>query len=633
MEKGVLLLAYAAFVLVGASTIGIGIYYAAQVPDYSNSVAIVVASTGAGMLFVGGLGVFAIYKELWPLLTLVWVFDLALFLALIISCIMGLILGMDVRDPTRTAVDRAFAHPNFLRSQWDAAYCQEHGSFAGSEMCSLDEDGGFGMLAIQARDAAVSTWDATKYGPRDIFANCSVALTGCLVSENSTACVAEIDPDETLYNTCLECKHACREGVIGKVNAALQPAAIVLFVTFVLVVIGISVDRWVAATKPGGDGIGLMVGYAVNGLIALVGLVMSIVVAIGYHTIQQGCPESAECVNAAVYIVVFLGMFMLMLGLLGMVMTKLEIAPCLKCLSIVHCIIALGLLVSAIFVSIVAGQMDTVNAQSEKHFKLLLKTYEQPTMGGENFCRQAKLDENDEPIPAKDLPAGGVYVMDPCYPEDAGMLGTLNATCTGESSEVLSCTGTATPLVYRSATRPGVFEQPDCDTDPSTDAWEEGPYGGPGPGGHCPLGCDKETKICDFDANTDGSAECPAGCEDLPSRQVVCPEMMSLSEDYNCPLVAEAGTGSACLWDPRRYAEDEVRCADAADKRCPVYAPLPEEECRLKIKLAIEDQLTTVGIIAGILATGLFVVMYFTWETSVDMRGTAGDKNAWDGDE
>ena len=211
MNKGILLGAYAVFTLVGLATIGVGGYYASQVPGSSSSVAVAVASIGGAMLFVGGVACFALWKEVWPLLTIVFFCDLALFIALIMSCILGVILGMDVRDPTRAAVDRAFLVPAFLSSHWDTGYCQELATYTDSDKCSMTVDSGFGKVAA-AKIEASADWDAAKYSTRDIFGNCSVAFTGslCLPVGNSTECVAQLEPDDAFGNQCLDCQHACR---------------------------------------------------------------------------------------------------------------------------------------------------------------------------------------------------------------------------------------------------------------------------------------------------------------------------------------------------------------------------------------------------------------------------------------
>jgi hypothetical protein len=649
LNKGVLLIAYVVFILAGGTTIGIGVYYMSQVPDSSSSVALALAGTGGAMMLVGGLAVFSLIKDMWPILTLVWFFDLALFIVMVVSCIVGVILGMDVRDPTRTAVDNAFTMPAYLTAKWDAGWCQTEGDYEGKDQCDMDS--GFGKLALdkvqreenRARDAnGLSDWDATIYSSRDIFANCSVAYTGCIPNpdQNGTECLARFllddetpDADEAFGDKCVACQHACREGFISFAKSSLEPGAIVLFGTFVFSAIAIAVDRWIAATKPEG-GLGQKVGFAVNGLVAVLGLVMAIAVAIGYHKIVENCPASADCTNSAVYVVVMLGVLMLVMGVFGIVATKFGIGPCLSILSVIHAMIALALLVSAIFVAIVAGQMDTVNAQSEKQFPELLRTYEQPSMGGPNFCRAAVLDENDVPIPASELPDGGVYNMDPCVDLSGGTLGMLEASCIGTSTEVLTCTGTATAAAYPSPTLPHQDMPVVCDTNSTTDAWPEGPYGLAGPAGECPIGCDRTAKVCDLDASTDGSNACPAGCADLPERQAECTPNMLVTDEALCPTTTIGGSG--CTWDPERYAADPEMCPDADSNRCPVYAPLSHEECRLKIKTEIESNLSHIGMFAGVIAVGLFFIMYFTWAHMVAMKEAGGGgatAEAWEGDE
>ena len=71
----------------------------------------------------------------------------------------------------------------------------------------------------------------------------------------------------------------------------------------------------------------------------------------------------------------------------------------------------------------------------------------------------------------------------------------------------------------------------------------------------------------------------------------------------------------------------------AVDFRCPVFYPLTQEECRLKIKDVIEDELTIIGTVCGIVAVGMFVVMWLTWGAVTSLRSDAGDWDDWEGDE
>ena len=125
LAKLILLVAYAAYSVIGLILLILGIYYVAQIPDAIDNVAIVVSATGFGMMVVGGLAEFSLVKQNWLILGVVWVVDVALFSVLLLCSVFGLVMGMDIKNPSRTAVNTAWEDPAYLVSQWDLAFCQE----------------------------------------------------------------------------------------------------------------------------------------------------------------------------------------------------------------------------------------------------------------------------------------------------------------------------------------------------------------------------------------------------------------------------------------------------------------------------------------------------------------------------
>lgn len=634
-NKLLLMVAYGAFIVVGLLTMGIGGYYASQVPDSSTDVAYGLVASGFGMLVVGGVAVFALLKDMWPVLSIVWFVDAALFTALILTAVVGVILGMDVQDPTRHAVDTAFVKPNFRLGHWDFGGCAELPGtgmafeYTASDVCSMTKAGGFGKAAQDKIEAEKnrendplmnSDWDATKYGVRDIFKNCTVAYTGCITGSNSTGCAAQLtladgvtaDVDDAFGLLCDACATVCMEGLITETKSSLLPGSYVLFCAFLFLVGTLVVNHWVVATKPE-EGLGQFIGLVTNGLVTILGLVLAIVIAIGYHAVVDNCPVEADCTNAAVYIVVFLGLFLMMMGFLGLFGTNFGVHSLLSCINVVYTLVALGLLISGIFVAIVAGEMDTVNSQSEKQFPELLRTYEQPSLGGPYFCRQAVLDANDVPIAPDALPAGAVYMMDPCYDLTSGSLGALDAACGGTSTTITGCYGTADISGYENPDLPGHFlDNLVCDMDATTNPEAYGP------GSDCPTGCVIEHETCAPIGATAAGAlpTCHPGCTPLAQgRTATCPVNLLVSDEASCP------TSSGCTWDPTRFMADVEQCPDAPSNRCAMYFPLSHEECRIKIKVTIESALTIIGLVAGSIALGVFIVMNLTWMKVGGIRG------------
>lgn len=653
LAKLILLVAYAAYSVIGLILLILGIYYVAQIPDAIDNVAIVVSATGFGMMVVGGLAEFSLVKQNWLILGVVWVIDIALFSVLLLCSVFGLVMGMDIKNPSRTAVNTAWEDPAYLLSQWDLSFCQEaayevpptpsqiaDGADAATNVvvsatCGTAE-GGFGKMAadkLSTLAASDTDWDLSSYGVRDIFANCSVAYPGGCVTDINGTCVATLAAEglrsEAFGDLCSSCSENCREGAIIKVSEALGPGSVLLFVTFFFCIVCVLVNNLLTTSQPEGGPLKLG-SLLLNGVVAVLGLTVAIVCAVGYHGITEQCPENADCTNSAVWMVVAISMFMLVLGLLGVLGNKLEIYHFLSIVNLILCILAFAMLVAAIFVSIVAGNMQTVNAQSEKHFQTLVETYEHPSMFGPNFCRYNDENGDGEPDGAGEVGDGGTYMMDPCY--DPGDTTDIPRTCSGistgvstgvsapgTSTELLTCTGISDAV--ENSLIPGHFVNFVCDLDASTDATAL-----------CPAGCDFTAKACDLNPNTDGSAECPAGCTDIAAHPATCP--VNLRADAAGRAACPEAYG--CEWREDRLARDEVLCEEAgaaADFRCPVFYPLSKEECRLKIKDVIEDELTIIGTVCGIVAVGMFVVMWLTWGAVTSLRSDAGDWDDWEGDE
>ena len=641
-NKLMLMVAYGSFIAVGLLIIGIGGYYSTQVPDSSNNVAYALVGAGFGMLVVGGIAVFALLKGLWPLLSMVWFFDAALVTLLILTSVVGVILGMDVKDPTRHAVDVAFESPDFRTGHWDLGGCAALPAASGvgvnptamafeytdSNYCGF-ADGGFGKVAQdkievernRATDPLATTeWDAERYGVRDIFRNCSVAYTGCLNDANGTGCLAQFTNDDgtplvddAFGLLCDACATVCAEGLIENTKSSLMPGSYVLFGTFAFVVLTLMINHWVVATKPE-EGLVQLIGVASNALVTILGLVMAIVIAIGYHSVVDNCPPDADCTNAAVYIVVFLGLFMMLMGFIGIFGTKFGIHGLLSAINIIYTLCALALLVSAIFVAIVAGGMDTVNSESEKNFPELLRTYELPSMGGPYYCRQAVLDADDVPIAPADSPAGASYMMDPCFDLSGGSLGALPATCAGTSTDITGCSGNPSLSGYENPALPGHYLSGIvCDLDAATNPEAYGP------GADCPIGCTIEYEACLASGGPFAAGDlptCQPGCTPLAEgRTATCPENLLVTDRASCP------EAQGCTWDPTRFAADPEQCPDAPSNRCAQYFPLSQLDCRTKIKSSIETQLTIIGWVAGAIALGVFIVMQLTWMKVGGIRG------------
>jgi hypothetical protein len=559
-------LAYAGFCVVGIAMIAAGIWYNSSIPGANEAVMFAMAGGGFGMLCVGGLALWAIFKQHPAFLWIVWLIDVGLFVVITLGAVIGIILGMDVRDPTREALDRSFGLPDWRESLWDGLYCQEHSSSthcttvfaqdaalalaatdanytAGDTVRHLFGDCNYAMLGVPCAvsDAAgdvsvcdaVDMSDATQtdadretaceaitdgmgcvFTPSgtETLASCDgdddgtgdpaectgtadiptcdpsavsgcpagcdstpdntpvcafadpVAFTGCPdgctenldtgaesctgtattipgtctgtatqpqcdanavdragcaagctftpagagdaceLNGDSSGCAVQggncvytpyeapsprtctVKPDcrdrDAIYLSCTACATDCKEALISEVKSGMEPAAIVLIATFAFSVICVIINHYIVVNKPDG-GIVVLLALVFNVLVTLLGLVVAVLAAYGQYLVVEECPSDSDCTNVAAIFAILLGMGLFVVGALGSIGTKFGISFFMTTVNFVHSILAFGLLITGVFVLIVSGHMETINAKSEHHFPELRDQFESQN---KDFC-------------------------------------------------------------------------------------------------------------------------------------------------------------------------------------------------------------------------------------------------------
>lgn len=176
LTKLICLLAYGGFCVVGLILGITGIWYKSEVPGANDMVMFSLIGGGLGMMAVGALALWSVFKNHAPFLWIVWLVDVALFVVITVGAVIGIILGMDVRDPTREAIDRSFASVTWRETFWDGDYCQSHSS---STHCTtaFDRDA---TDALAATDRNYTVGDTVRH----LFGDCQYAKLGvpCEVS-------------------------------------------------------------------------------------------------------------------------------------------------------------------------------------------------------------------------------------------------------------------------------------------------------------------------------------------------------------------------------------------------------------------------------------------------------------------
>eukprot|EP01047_Picozoa_sp_COSAG01_P072682 COSAG01_NODE_11623_length_1893_cov_1.449833_1_plen_328_part_10 len=327
-------------------------------------------------------------------------------------------LGMDYKDPVRTGIDDAFGRTAWKKQLWDSKYCQT--STASQEYCDI-------IFKTSAENAlGLPEADATAYNqtfplntdPKVIFGDCTVSAgagcvtstlqedkaycstadlnkdlvtsrTNCLAKKLGTngckylpgngtvgvnkplkgeACVPAPDCNAAvgLLGTCLQCAKHCRESLIADTKENLEPASYVVFLVLLFCFICILVNDFVVDAEF--EGLWNALSWVFNGVVALSGLIISAMSAVGHFMLTEDCPDGADCSNVAVYFVILLGLGLLVTGILGLIGTWKQIGIFMKKVNILMACVSLLLLLAGLFLAIVGGSMDTINARSEEHF-------------------------------------------------------------------------------------------------------------------------------------------------------------------------------------------------------------------------------------------------------------------------
>lgn len=175
--------AYAGFCVVGIVLMATSIWYNANVPaaddaSLNDVVMISLAAGGCGMFAVGGLALFSIFKQHAVFLWVVWLADVVIFIVITVGAVFGIILGMDVRDPTREALDRSFSEALWRETWWDGGYCQDHSTSTHCTAVFMEQ----ATTALAATDANYTAGDTVRH----LFGDCTYAKLGvpCPVSQN-----------------------------------------------------------------------------------------------------------------------------------------------------------------------------------------------------------------------------------------------------------------------------------------------------------------------------------------------------------------------------------------------------------------------------------------------------------------
>lgn len=363
------------------------------------AIAIVLACAGFVMIVVGGLALWCLKMENGLVLKLVFLLDVALFCFILGAAIVGIMLGLDIRDPIRETTVRSWgeysspsaAQEVWRQTFWDGQVCTRH-------LVEVCED----SFAAEAEEAMASPlWNYTdNKQTRYLFADCEYAAQGlpCTDSCDNTTdscvpspiCLAQ----HALRDSCQLCNRDCKEFVIEKAKGNLMPASYIVYGAFAFCIVCVIINDELTDDEKM-DTFWRSLGLFFNGLLAFSGLLLFVAAAVGQYFLSEDCEGSlVECSNPAIWVVTVLGLALLLVGGIATLLIFKNAEGTIECLALdttnlVLLVVAFPLLICGFFLSIAAGGIDSVHTQFDKHYPELRKSYEYRDA---NYCKKTGED-------------------------------------------------------------------------------------------------------------------------------------------------------------------------------------------------------------------------------------------------
>ena len=170
----------------------------------------------------------------------------------------------------------------------------------------------------------------------------------------------------------------CREGLIIDIHEKLEPATVVCVVLMGFVFATLFYVATIAYDASGQTPkLIIFCAYFLNFVLLLAGVALTVLSILGDKELAKECPEGAECSNFAITLAKMTGIVVAAVAMVTELAIWKNVKLFLKLAMVGEAIIIFILMMLAIFLSIISGGMQTINAEAEKHFPVLRAQYEQ----------------------------------------------------------------------------------------------------------------------------------------------------------------------------------------------------------------------------------------------------------------
>jgi hypothetical protein len=256
---------YGVYVVMGLCLLILGIVYMGDAGAIGTT-GIWLCIVGFVMLIIGGIAIFANLKGIWLLLLIIELINVVLFLGLYIMIVVVLMMASGTTDPIRRATTEGWTET------------KKSLTLAGSDGTT---EGIYCETQTQAPDCK-AYYAAAKTANIN---GCKRGITATIVREGLINCSSINDEAgcSTLAATCASCSVACMEQQILDVKDAILPMSIFVFCMVGYLFIVTCVNTIISHGDVGDGGIMSIIGMVLNGILALIALILVIMGCVGAY--------------------------------------------------------------------------------------------------------------------------------------------------------------------------------------------------------------------------------------------------------------------------------------------------------------------------------------------------------------
>jgi hypothetical protein len=316
MIQLLLYVCFGVYVVIGLGLITMGAIYWNDIGAVS-ATATLMLTIGLFMLIVGGLALFANAKQIWLILIVIELINIALFTILTATIVIAAIFALGWSDPVADLVKRNWNDLSEQEAKGYKAtpksacyhYVQECKTYAATfETIANKQASGCYYTPNSGADFKSDTRDQHFYNASKTGVTGDLGRTTCTWYSNThnwaaSACVS-------ILNECSSCMSACQTRIINEGKEGTEAATLFVLCTCLFCIVAVVWNNFL--TLGGNDefeGNTQLIGFVINGIVLLVGFVMTI--ACGARLIQT------ESYTLVLFCLMMLGVFLLVSG--GMV--------------------------------------------------------------------------------------------------------------------------------------------------------------------------------------------------------------------------------------------------------------------------------------------------------------------------